>query len=48
MSGEITSLEKPPIAPATPFLGANDAKDDPNLRKNKSLLAICKKYQETV
>jgi len=44
MSEEITSSEKPPLAPATPFQGASDAKDDANLRKNKSLLAICKKF----
>ncbi|XP_065334280.1 cap-specific mRNA (nucleoside-2'-O-)-methyltransferase 1-like [Cloeon dipterum] len=31
---------------ATPILGASEAKDDPNLRKNKSLLAICKKFLE--
>jgi hypothetical protein len=44
MSQEMTSSEKPPIAPATPFPDASDAKDDANLRKNKSLLAICKKF----
>ncbi|XP_065337652.1 transcription factor E2F8-like isoform X3 [Cloeon dipterum] len=47
MSEEISSSTKAtPTMQATPILGASEAKDDPNLRKNKSLLAICKKFLE--
>ncbi|CAB3378229.1 Hypothetical predicted protein [Cloeon dipterum] len=47
MSEEISSSTKAtPTMQATPILSASEAKDDPNLRKNKSLLAICKKFLE--